>query len=72
MSKFYNKLIGIADQHGNGYSGTKEEKHFLDDILKGPGFHPKYDYDEAAHYKSLSKDERDNNLDAMRYKNIWG
>ena len=70
MSKFYDKLISIADEFGNGYSGSKEEKNYLDKILKTPGSHPHYD--EAAHYKnSLSKEERDNNLDAMRYKNLW-
>lgn len=69
MSKFYNKLVGIADEDGNGYSGSKKEKKFLDEILSTPGSHPFYD--EASHYKGLSKKEKDENLDATRFKNIW-
>ena len=53
MSKFYDKLISIADEHGNGYSYSKEEKKHLDKILSTPGSHPHYE--EAAHYNSLSK-----------------
>lgn len=71
VSKFYDKLIGIADKFtDDGYSGSKEEKSFLDNILSSLGTHPFFE--EAENYKSLSKDERDNNLDAMRFKNIWG
>ena len=28
MSKFYNKLVRIADEDGDGYSGSKKEKKF--------------------------------------------
>lgn len=71
MSKFFDNLIGIADEFtSDGYSGSKEEKSFLDKILSSRGTHPFFE--EAEHYKSLSKAERDNNLDAIRFKNIWG
>ena len=71
MSKFYNKLVRIADENGDGYSGSKKEKKFLKEILSTPGSHPFYE--EADHYKNeLSKKERDENLDATRFRNIWG
>ena len=42
-----------------------------DEILSTPGSHPFYE--EADHYKNeLSKKERDENLDATRFNNIWG
>lgn len=70
MSKFYDKLVQIADDDGDGYSGSKKEKKFLDQILSTPGSHPFYD--EASHYKNLDKKSKDENLDATRFHNIWG
>ena len=71
MAVFFETLIGIADEFtDDGYSSSKEEESFLSSILSSRGTHPFFE--QAEHYKSLSKDERDNNLDAMRFKGIWG
>ena len=70
MANFYDKLVSIADNYGNGYSGSRAESNYINGVLNSRGYHP--DFEKAEHYKSLSRDERDNNLDAIRDNRIYG